>query len=235
MVTTGDLARWLNLEPSELAWLSDCRTQEQTLPEGPLRHYRYQWVIKRGGSARLLECPKQRLKLLQRHVLSHLPQGAPTSPALANLAAFRLDLRLHGLATAAGAVYTRYADDLVFSGDGALVRMVGRFYVQVCAIALEEGFAVQTRKTRIMRRSVSQRAAGLVLNDRLNTPRREFECLKAILHNCVVQGADGQNRAGHPRFKEHLAGRIAHLESVNPQRGIRLRREFDRIIWPESM
>ena len=81
LVTTGDLARWLNLEPSELAWLSDCRTQEQTLPEGPLRHYRYQWLIKRGGSARLLECPKQRLKLLQRHVLSHLLGGIPVHPA----------------------------------------------------------------------------------------------------------------------------------------------------------
>ncbi len=50
----------------------------------------------------------------------HLPQGAPTAPALANLCAFRLDLRLEGLAWVFGARYSRYADDLVFSGPAAL-------------------------------------------------------------------------------------------------------------------
>ena len=47
----------------------------------------------------------------------HLPQGAPTSPALSNLAAFRLDRRLAALARAFGATMTRYADDLAFAGD----------------------------------------------------------------------------------------------------------------------
>ncbi len=53
---------------------------------------------------------------LQRLRDPHLPQGAPTSAALANLCAFRLDLRLDGLAHALGAHYTRYADDIVLSG-----------------------------------------------------------------------------------------------------------------------
>jgi hypothetical protein len=48
---------------------------------------------------------------------AHLPQGAPTSPALANLAAFRLDIRMAALAKRFGATMTRYADDIAFSGD----------------------------------------------------------------------------------------------------------------------
>src|ERR1035438_10092379 len=45
----------------------------------------------------------------------HLPQGSPTSPALANFCAYRVDCRLAGLAASAGAGYTRDADDLAVS------------------------------------------------------------------------------------------------------------------------
>jgi RNA-directed DNA polymerase len=63
----------------------------------------------------------------KRLASAHLPQGAPTSPALANLCAFNLDLRLEGLAWVFGASYTRYADDLVFSGARVASPAVSRF------------------------------------------------------------------------------------------------------------
>ena len=84
----------------------------------------------------------------------HLPQGAPTSPALANLTAYRLDCRLVGLARTAGAAYTRYADDLAFSGGEEFHRVVKRFSAHAAAVALEEGFSVNHHKTRIMRQGV---------------------------------------------------------------------------------
>ena len=74
----------------------------------------------------------------------HLPQGAPTSPALANVMAYRLDCRLSGLAKTAGAVYTRYADDLGFSGDEEFEPGVERFAAHAAAIALEEGLQRQS-------------------------------------------------------------------------------------------
>ena len=163
----------------------------------------------------------------------HLPQGAPTSPALANLCAYRLDCRLTGLAEAAGAKYTRYADDLAFSGDAEFERCVERFALRAAAILLEEGFAVHHRKTRVMRQGVRQYLAGLVTNEKINVVRADFDKLKAILTNCARHGAESQNREGHPAFRMHLDGRVGFVEMVNPAKGARLRRVFEQIEWEQ--
>jgi hypothetical protein len=161
----------------------------------------------------------------------HLPQGAPTSPALANLLAYRLDARLAGLAASAGARYTRYADDLVFSGGRDLEQSLRRFTAHASAAALEEGFAVNPRKTRVMRRGARQRVAGVVVNDRPNVARDEFDRLKATLHNCLRSGPHAQNRDGHPDFQAHLAGRVAHVMMLNQIRGQKLRKMLGAIAW----
>lgn len=163
--------------------------------------------------------------------LPHLPQGAPTSPALANLCVFRLDCRLSRLAKCAGAQYTRYADDLAFSGDRDFERKVERFHLHVCASAMEEGFDVHHRKTRIMRSGVRQHLAGMVVNERMNLRRNDFDRLKATLTNCARHGPESQNRLLHENFAAHLLGRISFVEMVNPKRGARLREIFDRIDW----
>ena len=168
---------------------------------------------------------------LRTFLQPHLPQGAPTSPALANLAAFRLDARLAGLARAADAAYTRYADDLVFSGGEAFARTIARFPIHVAAIALEEGFAIQHQKTRIMRQGVRQRAAGVVLNQKINMTRRDYDQLKAILYNCVRHGPQDQNRATYLTSARILAGRVAHAVRLNPERGAQLTGLFEQIAW----
>ena len=127
---------------------------------------------------------------------SHLPQGAPTSPALANMCLYRADCRLAGLAESAGAQYTRYADDLAFSGEGDFDRRVDRFSLHAAAILHEEGFAVHHRKTRIMRQGVRQHLAGVVTNRRLNVPRADYDLLKAILTNCARHGAPDRIATG---------------------------------------
>jgi retron-type reverse transcriptase len=161
----------------------------------------------------------------------HLPQGAPTSPALANICSWRVDCRLSGLADAAGATYTRYADDLAFSGDEEFERCVERFALRAAAILLEEGFQVHHRKTRVMRKGVRQYLAGIVTNKRLNVVRADFDKLKAILTNCARHGAESQNRERHPAFRQHLNGRVGFVEMVNPQKGARLRSLYEKIEW----
>jgi hypothetical protein len=162
---------------------------------------------------------------------AHLPQGAPTSPALANLCCHRLDCRLAALAQSVGGCYTRYADDLAFSGGPKLERSARRFQVLVCRIALEEGLEVNTRKTRFMRQGVRQQLAGVVLNRHLNVRRVEYDRLKAILTNCLRHGPASQNRDGHKDFKAHLAGRIAYVARLNASRGQRLWAAFNRVAW----
>jgi hypothetical protein len=175
-------------------------------------------------------CDRWRHEELYRRL--HLPQGAPTSPALANLCSYRLDCRLAGLARAVDGQYTRYADDLLFSGPDALARSIRRFHATACVIVSEEGFHVNGRKTRIMHQGVRQSAAGLVFNQHANVARDEYDLLKATLHNCVRQGPASQNRDARPDFRAHLEGRVGFVESVNPARGARLRSLFDRIEWP---
>jgi hypothetical protein len=161
----------------------------------------------------------------------HLPQGSPTSPALANLCTYRIDCRLAGLAKSAGAEYTRYADDLAFSGDEPFEKRAERFSIHAAAILLEEGFLVNHRKTRIMRQGVRQHLAGMVVNKRMNTMRSDFDRLKAALTNCIRHGPQTQNSGAHPDFRSHLAGRIAFIASINASRGQRLRALLERVQW----
>lgn len=173
-------------------------------------------------------------RLRRALAVPHLPQGAPTSPALANLAAFGLDTRVAALAAAWGASYTRYADDLVLSGDGRLLRGAAAVRATVRVIAAEEGFRVNERKSQLMTDAGRQRVAGIVVNDRLNVTRSEYDLLKAILHNAARHGPAAQNRHGVPDFRAHLLGRIAWVESLHDPRGARLMERFERIDWEIS-
>jgi hypothetical protein len=181
-----------------------------------------------------IPCDLGRFAAARRYRDRHLPQGAPTSPALANLCAFAMDCRLAGLARASGAVYTRYADDLLFSGDADFARGVRSFADQVAAIVCEEGFAVHPRKTRLMRRGVRQFAAGVVLNERLNAPRREYELLKAVLHRAGRDGASPPAGMDPESYRAHLRGKIAWMASLNPARARRLEAMYQRIEWRQA-
>jgi len=164
-----------------------------------------------------------------------LPQGAPTSPALANLLCMRLDWRLDGLARRFGAVYTRYADDLTFSGGPEFRRDMRRFVPLVHRILRQERLAPAPGKLRFARKGGRQRVTGIVVNEKPNTPAHDYRLLRATLHNCVRHGPASQNRAEHPRFREHLLGRIAHHAHVNPRRGAQLRASFERDTEPGQL
>lgn len=186
-----------------------------------------------------LPCPDAPAQIDAHHRLGrrlatpHLPQGAPTSPALANLAAFRLDRRLAGLAASLEITYTRYADDLTFSGPARLTRLPATLRRAVTEIARDEGFRVNDQKSTLVTRAGRQRVCGIVTNERLNIVRTEYDALRAILHNSVIHGPATQNRQAVPDFRAHLLGRITWIEALNPTRGEKLRRQFAAITWDQ--
>ena len=100
-----------------------------------------------------------------------LPQGAPTSPAISNIVCKRLDSRLAGLCAKQGITYTRYADDMIFSGDRKLLKFLRTFL----EITKKEGFAVAEEKTVIKRSGSRQRVLGLNVNTKLSVPHFHHE------------------------------------------------------------
>jgi RNA-directed DNA polymerase len=171
-------------------------------------------------------------RLGRRLTHPHLPQGAPTSPAVANLAALGLDRRLAGLAATSAGSYSRYADDLAFSWASARSeRQVAQFLAWVERIVRDEWFRTNDTKTVVRRAGERQRLAGIVVNERPNLERRDYDRLKALLHNCERTGPAAQNRSGRPHFEEHVRGRIAWAKHLNPGRGERLEAAFSRVDW----
>lgn len=156
---------------------------------------------------------RKRMPFEQRQALMepHLPQGAPSSPALANLLTYRLDRRLAGLARALGANYTRYADDLTFSGDRGVQAMV---LSTVPEIVEEEGFKIRPGKTRVTSCYQRQIVLGIVVNETISIPRKEYDRLKAIIHQKAWKN--------DPAEFEKILGQIGWVAQVNPRQAHKL-------------
>jgi retron-type reverse transcriptase len=158
-----------------------------------------------------------------------LPQGACTSPALSNLVSRRMDARLAGLAEKLGWRYTRYADDLTFSANGAATQRTAYLLARVRHIVDHEGFEMNEAKTRVLRRNTTQTVTGVVVNSRPGVRRRLVRRIRAILHRAKTQGLAAQNRQNHPHFESWLSGMIAYISMVNPSQGRSLRAAFESL------
>ncbi len=180
------------------------------------------------------EAPRRPVTYAGQHYLvatgpRGLPQGACTSPAISNQIARRLDRRLSGLANKLGLTYTRYADDLTCSGNQELNAKVGYVMARIRHIAEDEGFAVNAKKTRVLRRNTAQVVTGLVVNDKATVSRRKIRLLRAILHNARHNGLESQNRIQHPNFRGYLQGHIAFIAMTRPELARKLKADLQSI------
>jgi RNA-directed DNA polymerase len=136
-----------------------------------------------------------------------LPQGAPSSPMIANLICRRLDSRLESYCEARGWSYTRYCDDITISGAGSWPTAHAVF-----EIIESEGFVVNEKKTRLLKKNNRQVVTGVVVNERPNVPRRERRRMRAIFHQLSTRGIEPRRHS-----PESVIGRLSFLEMINPE------------------
>ena len=158
-----------------------------------------------------------------------LPQGAPTSPVLSNIICERLDRKLQRLARAYGLRYTRYADDITFSGSSYVFAPDGRFCVLLKHIVEEEeGFTINSGKTRLEHQGVRQEVTGVSVNRKPNVSRDYVRQLRTLLHNWEMNGNEKAQAdfldhyaktrnlqwKGTPRIENVIAGKLLYMKMV---------------------
>ena len=144
-----------------------------------------------------------------------VPQGAPTSPAISNLCCNNLDRALTELARKNKCLYTRYADDMSFSTQQSSKQFdIGKLIKQVIAFVEKEQFKVNYKKTRIQRQHNRMTVTGVVVNEKLSTPKWYWRNFRAKLHNLVV----GQIPVNYEEYQE-IRGVAEWIKMLHPTRG----------------
>lgn len=159
-----------------------------------------------------------------------LVQGAPTSPSISNLVCRRLDLRLSTLANKLGVNYSRYADDITFSGSED--KLPG---VRLLKNILEdEGFKINWDKLGKFKKGQRQVVTGLLINNRVRIPKKFKKEIYRHLHFCVKFGAYShfdRINPGKGYKKEWLLGKIKFVYSIEPDEAKKMFNLVDIIDW----
>jgi retron-type reverse transcriptase len=153
----------------------------------------------------------------------HLPQGAPTSPAITNLLCRRLDRRLSAFAAKYGLAYTRYADDLTLSAPRASDAPVAAMLAVLRKVATGEGFTIHPDKISVRRRGRRQEVTGIVVNDQLGIDRRTLRRFRAFLFQLEKDGPEGKHWGAAADPIEAAIGFANYVFMVDPEHGAALR------------
>jgi RNA-directed DNA polymerase len=151
-----------------------------------------------------------------------LPMGAPTSPVLSNFACLEMDNQLMQLCKSHEITYTRYADDLTFSGNHTINES---FVNDIKALIASFGFSVNNKKTRLQSLNGKQCVTGIKVNEKTNVSREYIQLTKAMLHHWETYGIYSAvtkhfklkhfpDEAHKVYFINRLGGRINFIASV---------------------
>ena len=161
----------------------------------------------------------------------HLPQGAPTSPALTNILCRRLDRRLLKVAEEMGFVYTRYADDMTFSSKPEQdSKQIGRLLHRVESIVAHEGFTVHPTKTRIMRRASQQDVTGIIVNHKPSIDKVTMKRFRVVLFQIEKDGPIGKHWNHSRDVLASLRGFANFVFMVDPAKGATYQRRVGALL-----
>ena len=143
-----------------------------------------------------------------------LPQGSPCSPKLANLTAWKLDLRIQGFVGKRGINYTRYADDLTFSGLNPL--NVVKIIPMIKEIIEDENFIVNNSKTRIAGSARAKIVTGLIISgENIGIGKHKYKIVRAKIHNLTKLKSDEKDNM---KLLFEVSGWLSYLNSVDKSR-----------------
>lgn len=161
----------------------------------------------------------------------HLPQGAVTSPYLSNIVCLKLDKRLSGLAKKYGANYSRYADDITFSGNVGINKMMPI----VEKIIVDEGFLINVSKTRVQYKNRRQEVTGLTINGgKIHVNRKYLKKFKQEIYYCKKFGPSEHLKyvnINKLNFKDHMYGKAYFVKMIDKEIGEKLLLALDEIDW----
>lgn len=152
----------------------------------------------------------------------YLPQGAPTSPAVSNLVMKSFDEYMKDWCKERQIQYTRYCDDMTFSGtfDEKIVRNKVKGYL------LAMGFELNGKKTRVQKKQHRQTVTGIVVNEKPQVSREYRKKLRAEIYYCGKYGVESHlkrsgicqgSREECERYLQQLLGKINYVLQVNPE------------------
>lgn len=161
-----------------------------------------------------------------------LAQGAPTSPAIANLICRRLDSRLTKYADMNGIHYTRYADDLTFSAN-KLEKLPSQSFVK--KVIEEESLLLNYIKTGTYGPESRQMVTGILINgEKPRVPQKFKRQIYRHLHFCEKYGTKAhfdRVMPGHSHARQWLYGKILYVNSIEPEVANDMIAKADALDW----
>lgn len=160
-----------------------------------------------------------------------LPQGSPASPCISNIVCLKLDKRLSKLAESYHANYTRYADDITFSGNHGIKKCS----VIIKEIVQDEGFTINEKKTRLAFKYQRQEVTGIIVNDNKIRLNKDYKRkLSQEIYFCTKYGiSDHMKKINCDKafYKEHLYGKAYFVKMIEPDEGKKMLGLLDKILW----